>query len=110
MGPRITLREGALLGTYLGMPRHACGRYTQRYPPGCSNDVASNHLSTVATRCHFLISSPALREAQARRAYVLLMFFYLKNILVISVSVRPIISTSTGPTFTKFSALVELWP
>ena len=42
---------------------------------------------------------------QARRAYVLLLF---KNILVISV--RPIISTSTGPIFTKFAGLVELWP
>jgi len=26
------------------------------------------------------------------------------------ISVRPIISTSTGPIFTKFTGLVELWP
>jgi len=64
------------------------------------------------------ISPPALREAQVKRAYlfiynenrtkvhnVLLLF---KNILVISV--RPIISTSTGQIFTKFAGLVELWP
>ena len=54
----------------------------------------------------FLVSPPALREAQARRAYVLmLLFFYLKNILVIYV--RPIIYR---PIFTKFAGLVELWP
>ena len=40
-------------------------------------------------------------------AYVLV-FFYFKNILVISV--RPIISTSTGLVFMKFAGLVELWP
>jgi len=48
---------------------------------------------------------PALREAQARRAYVILLF--KKYLLVIFF--RPIISTSTGPIFTKFAGLVELW-
>jgi len=49
-----------------------------------------------------VISPPALRT------YVLLMFYSLLYSLVISV--RPIISTSTRPTFTKCAGLVELWP
>ena len=53
------------------------------------------------------ISSPALRQAQARRAYVMLMFFLLIFRFVV-ISVIPIISTSTGPIFTKFAGLVEL--
>ena len=39
-------------------------------------------------------------------AYFLLMF-YLKNILAISV--RPIISTSSGPIYSEFAGLIELW-
>jgi len=62
------------------------------------------HSTSSETYKAFLISPPARREAQARRAYVLLLF---KNILVINV--RSIIATSTGPIFTKFAGLVELW-
>ena len=55
-----------------------------------------------------LVSPRVLREAQARTAYVLLLLLYLKNILMISV--RPIISTPTKLIFTKFPALVAVWP
>ena len=50
-------------------------------------------------------------EAQARRACVLLLFFYfyLKKYLS-DFCQRPIISTSTGQIFTKSAGLVELWP
>ena len=49
-----------------------------------------------------LINPPALREAQAGRAYVFLMFYFF----IFSVtSVRPIISTSAGPIFKKFAGL-----
>ena len=34
-----------------------------------------------------------------------LCFFY-----ILVISIRPIISTSTGPIFTKFAGFVELWP
>lgn len=50
------------------------------------------------------VSPPALRKAQARRAYVLLMF---KKVLVISV--RTVISTSTVPIFAEFAGMVELY-
>ena len=56
---------------------------------------------------HSLVSPPALRQAHAKRAYVLLVFYFLKIFLVISV--RPIISTSARPIFAKFAGLVELW-
>jgi len=52
-----------------------------------------------------MINPPALREAQAMRAYVLLFFKYIFSDFCQS----PISSTSTGPIFTKFAALVELW-
>jgi len=55
----------------------------------------------------FTFRPPALLEAQARRAYVSLLFFNIY--LFIYCLVRPIISTSTGPIFTEFAGLVELW-
>jgi len=39
--------------------------------------------------------------------YVLLLFYFFIQFLVISV--RPVISTYTGPSFTKFAGLVEVW-
>ena len=45
-----------------------------------------------------LISPPAVREAQARRVYVLLLFY-----IFLVISVRSIFSTSPGPTFKKFA-------
>jgi len=59
-------------------------------------------------RCEHAFSPPALREAQARWAYVLLMFFIFKIFLVTFVT--PIISASIRSIFTKFAGLVELWP
>ena len=53
-----------------------------------------------------LISPSALRQAQARRVYVLLMFYFFYIFLLISV--RPVISTSTAPIFTEFAGLIEL--
>ena len=50
------------------------------------------------------VSPPALRKAQARRALVLLTFYFYYISLVISV--RPIISTSTGPIFTGLLVLL----
>jgi len=67
------------------------------------------HCSSVQfVRCEHAFSPPALREAQARWTYVLLMFFIFKIFLVTFVT--PIISASIGPIFTKFAGLVELWP
>jgi len=40
-------------------------------------------------------------------AYFLLMF-YLKKIFL-AISVRPIISTSSGPIYSEFAGLIELW-
>jgi len=34
----------------------------------------------------------------------------LADVLFLAISVRPIISTFTGPIFTKFAGLAELWP
>jgi len=45
-------------------------------------------------------------EAHARRAYAMLSFF----IMYLVISFKTIISTSTRPTFTKFTGMVELWP
>ena len=47
----------------------------------------------------FFISLPAPREAQARRrAYALLLFVKIKKKIFLVISLRPIISASTGRT------------
>jgi len=54
------------------------------------------------------ISPPALHEAQATTAYVLLMFYFFYYIALV-ISLRPIISTSKGLMFMKFAGVVEVW-
>ena len=41
-GARIPRGEGALWGGYFDMPRHASGRYSQRYSQGFSSDAAAS--------------------------------------------------------------------
>jgi len=52
-----------------------------------------------------LFSPPGFKKAEGGLCVLLL--FYLKIFLVISVT--PVISTSTRPIFTKFARMVELW-
>jgi len=48
-----------------------------------------------------LISPPGCSGLRSASVYLFIIF--------LSISVGPIISTSTGPIFTKFAGLVELW-
>ena len=56
---------------------------------------------------NLVIIPPALHKSAGDKVYVVPMFFKLYFLVIF---VRPIISTSTRPIFTKFAGLVELWP
>jgi len=57
--------------------------------------------------CRYLARPAA--ESRHGELYVLLLFLIHLFILFLTIPVRPIISKSTGPIFTKFSRLIELW-
>ena len=66
--------------------------------------VLSGRIVMHGIRCDLLLIHPlcAKRRRRGLMAYVLLLFLVI--------SVRPIISTSSGPIFPKFAGLVDLWP
>ena len=68
--------------------------------------LPSPYIATLNTHSVTRIRPPAQGGAQARRACVVLLFYFFKYILAISF--RPIIATSTEPIFRKFVRLVEL--
>jgi len=56
----------------------------------------------------FFLACPGCTKCSQRWTYVLPVFFIYRGIYFLTIFVRPIISTSTGPIFTKFAGLVEL--
>jgi len=49
VGLRSPHRKGHFWGSYMGMPRLACSRYSQLYSLGGGGDAASSYQSTVTT-------------------------------------------------------------
>jgi len=77
----------------------ACGRYSQPYSAYCINKTGFSFP---------LLARPGCAKRSPRWTCVLPLFLTY-FIFILTIFVGPIISLSSGPIFTKFAGLVELW-